>query len=156
MKKTLFIFVVLMSFSSIAQQATVSSGGNATGIGGSVSYSVGQVAYTTQTGSTGSITQGVQQAFEIYTLGVNDFPEIKLSMSVYPNPTISTITLKVEDLSLNDLNMELFDIHGKKIQTEKIQNTNTIIELENLPSSIYILKVESGNKTIKTFKIIKN
>jgi hypothetical protein len=156
MKKTLFIFVVLMSFSSIAQQATVSSGGNATGIGGSVSYSVGQVAYTTQTGSTGSITQGVQQAFEIYTLGVNDFPEIKLSMSVYPNPTISTITLKVEDLSLNDLNIELFDIHGKKIQTEKIQNTNTIIELENLPSSIYILKVESGNKTIKTFKIIKN
>jgi len=145
-----------MSFSSIAQQATVSSGGNATGIGGSVSYSVGQVAYTTQTGSTGSITQGVQQAFEIYTLGVNDFPEIKLSMSVYPNPTISTITLKVEDLSLNDLNIELFDIHGKKIQTEKIQNTNTIIELENLPSSIYILKVESGNKTIKTFKIIKN
>jgi len=156
MKKTLFIFVVLMSFSSIAQQATVSSGGNATGIGGSVSYSVGQVAYTTQTGSTGSITQGVQQAFEIYTLGVNDFPEIKLSMSVYPNPTISTITLKVEDLSLNDLNIELFDIHGKKIQTEKIQNTNTIIELENLPSSIYFLKVESGNKTIKTFKIIKN
>ncbi len=156
MKKTLFIFVVLTSFSSIAQQASISSGGNATGSGGSVSYSVGQVAYTTQTGSTGFVTQGVQQAFEIFTLGVNDFPEIKLSMSVYPNPTISNITLKVEDLSLNDLNMELFDINGKKIQTIKIQNTNTVIELENLPSSTYILKVERENKTIKTFKIIKN
>ncbi|MFM9988741.1 T9SS type A sorting domain-containing protein [Flavobacterium sp.] len=156
MKKTLFIFVISMSISSIAQQATTSSGGNGIGVGGSTSYSIGQVAYMTQTGSTGSMTQGVQQAYEIFTLGVNNFPEIKLSMSVYPNPTISNITLKVEDLSLNDLKIELFDTNGRQIQSRKVQSTNTFIDLENLPSSTYILKVESENKTIKTFKIIKN
>jgi hypothetical protein len=156
MKKTLFIFVISMSISSIAQQATTSSGGNGIGVGGSTSYSIGQIAYMTQTGSTGSITQGVQQAYEIFTLGVNNFPEIKLSMSVYPNPTISNITLKVEDLSLNDLKIELFDTNGRQIQSRIVQSTNTFIDLENLPSSTYILKVESENKTIKTFKIIKN
>ena len=145
-----------MSIPSIAQQATTSSGGNTIGVGGSTSYSIGQVAYITQTGSTGSISQGVQQAYEIFTLGVNNFPEIKLSMSVYPNPTISNITLKVEDLSLNDLKIELFDTNGRQIQSRKVQSTNTFIDLENLPSSTYILKVESENKTIKTFKIIKN
>jgi hypothetical protein len=144
-----------MSISSIAQQATTSSGGNAIGVGGSTSYSIGQVAYITQTGSTGYITQGIQQAYEIFTLGVNNFPEIKLSMSVYPNPTISNITLKVEDLGLNDLRIELFDTNGRQIQSKKVQSTNTFIDLENLPSSTYILKVESENKTIKTFKIIK-
>jgi len=156
MKKTLFIFVISMSIPSIAQQATTSSGGNGIGVGGSTNYSIGQVAYMTQTGSTGSISQGVQQAYEIFTLGVNNFPEIKLSMSVYPNPTISNITLKVEDLSLNDLKIELFDTNGRQIQSRKVQSTNTFIDLENLPSSTYILKVESENKTIKTFKIIKN
>jgi hypothetical protein len=145
-----------MSIPSIAQQATTSSGGNGIGVGGSTNYSIGQVAYMTQTGSTGSISQGVQQAYEIFTLGVNNFPEIKLSMSVYPNPTISNITLKVEDLSLNDLKIELFDTNGRQIQSRKVQSTNIFIDLENLPSSTYILKVESENKTIKTFKIIKN
>lgn len=145
-----------MSIPSIAQQTTTTSGGNALGTGGSSSYSVGQVTFTTQTGATGSVAQGVQLAYEFFTLGVNNYPEIKLSMSVYPNPTVSNITLKVEDLSSDNLKIELFDINGRHIQSKKIQNKETSIDLENLPSSTYILKVESENKTIKTFKIIKN
>lgn len=37
-----------------AQEAIPASGGNATGNGGSASYSVGQVVYTTNTGTNGS------------------------------------------------------------------------------------------------------
>jgi hypothetical protein len=40
------------------------AGGEATGSGGSVSYSVGQVVYTTNTGINGSVAQGVQQPYE--------------------------------------------------------------------------------------------
>jgi len=45
-----------------AQDSTNSSGGNATGSGGTVAYSVGQVVYTTNTGTNGSLAQGVQHA----------------------------------------------------------------------------------------------
>jgi len=48
------------------QQAILATGGNATGSGGTVSYTVGQAAYITQTGSGGTVTQGVQQPFEIW------------------------------------------------------------------------------------------
>lgn len=60
MKKKLLYLLLLVSFTSYAQVATVSSGGNATGAGGSLSYSVGQVVYT-NSGSTFTSAQGVQQ-----------------------------------------------------------------------------------------------
>ncbi|MBV1889111.1 MAG: HYR domain-containing protein, partial [Proteobacteria bacterium] len=45
-----------------AQESINVSGGDATGTGGSSSYSVGQVFYTTNVGATGSVAQGVQQS----------------------------------------------------------------------------------------------
>jgi len=41
-----------------AQEAVSASSGNAAGSGGTVSYTIGQVAYTTNTGASGSITLG--------------------------------------------------------------------------------------------------
>lgn len=61
MKKQLLYLLLLASFTSQAQVATVSSGGDATGAGGNLSYSVGQVVYTTNSGSTFTSAQGVQQ-----------------------------------------------------------------------------------------------
>ncbi len=40
-----------------AQESVNATGGNASGSGGSASYSVGQVVYTTNTGTNGSVTQ---------------------------------------------------------------------------------------------------
>ena len=48
-----------------AQESPTATVGEATGTGGTASYSVGQVVYTTTTGTNGSVAQGVQQPFEI-------------------------------------------------------------------------------------------
>lgn len=48
-----------------AQETTLTAGGEATGSGGSVSYSIGQLFYMTKTGTTGSVSEGVQQPIEI-------------------------------------------------------------------------------------------
>ncbi len=53
-----------------AQTSVNATGGNASGSGGSASYSVGQVVYTTHTGTNGSVAQGVQQPFEISVVGL--------------------------------------------------------------------------------------
>ena len=50
-----------------AQESANSSGGDATGSGGTIAYSIGQVVYTTNTGSNGSVAKGVQHAYEIFT-----------------------------------------------------------------------------------------
>ena len=44
-----------------AQESVNATGGDASGSGGSVSYSVGQITYQTHTGINGSVAEGVQQ-----------------------------------------------------------------------------------------------
>ncbi len=156
-QKLILVLVFGFSIQSIsAQIATLASGGDATGTGGKVCYSIGQVAYTTSNGSGGKVTQGVQQPFEIVTLGTDNSPEIILSMSVYPNPTKSLVSLTVGNLERADLQYYLTDSTGKQLQSRKIIDFETQIQIENYPNAVYFLNVFDNNKQLKTFKIIKN
>jgi len=154
---TLKIYTLIGVFLTVyAQEAVPASGGEASGSGGSVSYSAGQVVYTTHTATTGSVAQGVQQAFEISTvLGVEDHL-INLSFMAYPNPTTDMLTLKIDNFNQNNMKYALFDIQGRLLVQQKIQQINTNISTKNLSPSIYFLKIFGQNNLLKTFKIIKN
>jgi len=154
-KAITFIGLIFIGFGSLhAQESPVASGSDAAGAGGTSSYSVGQVVYTTNTGTNGSVSQGVQQPYEIsVTTGLNE-TTINLELSVYPNPTTNYITLNIE--STNSLSFQLIDFQGKVIEQQKLTENSTIIKMERLPKAIYFLQVSDKNKTVKTFKIIKN
>ena len=155
-KKTVASFAFLFSglIGLHAQESPTATGGDATGTGGTASYSVGQVVHTTATGTNGSVAQGVQQTYEISTTaGINE-TAIHLEMSVYPNPTINYLTLKVEDNS--NLSYQLYDLQGKVIETKKINANSTIVTMEALPKASYFLTVTDNKKIVKTFKVIKN
>ena len=141
-----------------AQTSVNATGTNASGSGGTVSYCVGQVVYTTNTGASGSVAQGVQQPFEISVVtGIEEAKDIFLNVSAYPNPTTDYLELKVENLQLSELSYKLYDISGKVYQNKEIGNSITKIEMQNLPQGIYFIKViDTKNKEFKTFKIIKN
>lgn len=147
----LFIFGYSILF---AQQATVVSGGNASGSTGTVSYTIGQIDYTTNTGSTGSAMQGVQQPYEISTIGINDII-IDLSLSIFPNPSNDFLTLKYENYKFESTSYELYDSDGKLIETNKLLNNQTIINMSQLIPATYFLKVTTETKELKVFKIIK-
>ena len=139
-----------------AQEAITATGGDASGSGGSASYSVGQVVYQTHTGTNGSVSEGVQQPFEISVVtGIEEAKGIKLIVSAYPNPTTDYLTLEVQDFELSTLHFQLFDINGKLLQNEKITSTQTSIIMSNLVPATYFVKITEGNKEVKTFKIIK-
>lgn len=143
-----------------AQTSVNATGGNASGSGGSTSYSVGQVVYTTNTGTNGSVAQGVQQPYEISVVtGLEEAKGINLSVSAYPNPTTDYLTLEVNastTLSIQSMTYQLYDMSGKLLQNEKITDNQTSIVMRNLVPAIYFVKVVQGNKELKTFKIIKN
>ena len=138
-----------------AQQAATATGGNASGSGGTVAYSVGQIVYTTNTGTTGSVAQGVQQPYEIYVLGIED-NSINLALTAYPNPTTSNLTLSVGQADLSKMNFQLYDMVGKLIESRKIVSSTETIGMETLPNATYFLKVMNNSTEVKTFKIIKN
>lgn len=154
----IFLLVVLAAAppNLAAQQAITSSGGEASGSGGSASYSTGQVAYTTITGSGGIVTQGVQQPYEILVLGKDDHKSISLNLSAFPNPTVSTLTLRIESVTMPDLRYELFDLNGRLLRNNSIKDVETIISMGTFEEAVYVLKVYSGRFELKTFKIIKN
>lgn len=140
-----------------AQTGVNATGGNASGSGGSASYSVGQVVYTSNTGASGSVAQGVHQPFEIsVVVGIEEAKDINLSVTAYPNPTTDYLTLEVQEFELSDLSFQLYDMNGKLLQNEKITGTQTRIVMSNLAPDTYLVKVVQANKNIKTFKVIKN
>ena len=139
-----------------AQTSVNATGSNASGSGGSVSYSVGQVVYTTNTGASGSVAQGVQQPFEISIVtGIEEAKGINLSVSAYPNPTTDYLTLSIGEFDISNLSYQLYDMNGKLLQSEKITGNHTTIGMNNLVPATYFVKVIQGNQEVKTFKIIK-
>jgi hypothetical protein len=139
-----------------AQESANSSGGDATGSGGTVAYSIGQVVYTTNTGGNGSVAQGVQQAYEIFTVGINE-TELNISLSIFPNPTANNLTLQISDYNNEKLSYQLFDIQGKLLSNGQVNAQQTQIYTSSLPTATYFINVvNQENKQVQSFKIIKN
>ena len=139
-----------------AQENAVTTGGEATGADGTASYSVGQVVYTTNTGTNGSVAQGVQQAYEIFTVGIKE-TELNISLSVYPNPTADNLTLQISDYNNEKLSYQLFDMQGKLLNNGQVTAQQTQINTASLPPATYFINVvNQENKKVQSFKIIKN
>lgn len=148
--KSFFITLFIVTYSLVslqAQQSVVAGGGDATGIGGSASYSLGQVADTTN--------QGVQQPYEFATVSVEDNAAISLHCSVYPNPAAAYVTLQIDLTELQHLRYELLDINGRLLFSNSIVSNQTTIPIESLPAAIYMLNVTDNTNILETFKIIK-
>jgi hypothetical protein len=155
MKKVFkFLLFFFIAIAANAQQGNVLSGGNAVGNAGSVTFSIGQVAYINSGNANGSVTQGVQQPFEISVVGVNEFPDINLSMNVYPNPSASILNLSIENIDVQSLSFQLFDVQGKEILNRKITQELSTIEVTNFANGNYFLKISEAKTVLKTFQVI--
>lgn len=149
-------FVLLMGLSGVgfAQQGTTAAGSDASGSGGTVAYSVGQVVYITHTGSNGSVAQGVQQTYVISSGGVEE-SGINLRVSAYPNPTTDLLVLDVESGDFQKLSYQLFDMNGKLLAGDRLTGSKTDISMLTLVPATYYVKVSRGKALVKTFTIIK-
>lgn len=142
---------------ALAQSSANTSGGNLSGTNGSVSYSVGQVVYTTNTGTNGSVAQGVQQPFEISeVLASQNFSELVKDLKVFPNPTTDVLTINMFNTDNLQLDYQIVDMQGKVLLADKNISNQTNIVVSSLNSAIYFLKITNQNQEVKTFKIIKN
>ncbi len=147
--------VILAFVKAHAQESVNSSGGDALGSGGSVAYSFGQVTYSFQSGSTGSIEQGVQHAYEFFALETSQI-EPSISLSIFPNPTSENLNLHLNDFKNESLTYMLFDKYGKQITSVQICSQNTEINMSDLPTADYLLTILDDNmRIVQSFKIIK-
>jgi hypothetical protein len=156
MKNLIFLLLLILSQQIYAQQSINTSGGDASGIGGSIAFSIGQVVYTTNNSNTGIVAQGVQHAYEIFAVSTEDVISM-INCKVYPNPTFGDITLEITDEISSNLRLQVFDLQGKLLFASPVVSSHTRLPLNLLPASTYLVRVSNEEqRQVSTFKIIKS
>lgn len=158
MKKVLLVVCVqtLAASGMWAQSGTLSSGGGGSGSGGTFSSSVGLVDYTSYQSKSGSVSCGLQQAYDVSVVTGLTHTDISLSVEAYPNPTASLLVLQVDLAEMAVLSYELLNLNGVVLLKKQISNRETIMDLSSFASGSFVLRVLKNNTELKTFKIIKN
>jgi polyhydroxybutyrate depolymerase len=72
-------------------------------------------------------------------------------VTIYPNPAAEWVKIDAENMG----KLVLYSASGQKIIEKEIENTETLLNVANLPSGLYFISLHDGN-TIVTKKLIKN
>ncbi len=105
----LVLFVLLSNHCLQAQSNTITTGGDAQGMGGSVSFSVGEIAYSTYT-SGGLVIQGVQQPYTAI--------ELPITLVHFKATVISTKQVQLNWATASELNNQYFIVERSSNGTE--------------------------------------
>ncbi|MBN1950787.1 MAG: N-acetylmuramoyl-L-alanine amidase [Bacteroidales bacterium] len=68
----------------------------------------------------------------------------ELSVFVYPNPCDGNVTISWKELTGTGFQVKLFDPSGRQVFAVSSPSAELDLRLENLPSGIYILRVDAG------------
>lgn len=114
----------------------------------------GEGSYTLETDSGDIIAEGGEFGFVEsidFRVGEIQFNE-DFEFKVYPNPTRSHIT--IESQFDAELNLNLYDIRGRQIYTDKMTGKSSI-DLNAFSSGVYLLKIDDDNQSVIK-KIVKH
>lgn len=84
------------------------------------------------------------------TLNIDNYS--KIEFSYHPNPTNDIVNISSLNETINQINV--YDITGRLLKSQNGNKENEIISLQELPSAIYVLEVNTDKRS-KTVKIIK-
>ena len=136
----------LLTAQSISPSVISSAGGLGVSAGGTLSYTVGEMAMIETFASPGHfLTQGFQQPWELITSTKDDFTSIGLQL--YPNPTNDEFYLHIDAVEAKQLQLRMTDMIGQVVYREPLHvtgaSTITSIHAGHLASGVYLLTVSS-------------
>ncbi len=154
MKTLLILTLLLLGLnSSFAQKVVSANGGTATAAGTVVSWTIGEPITATVSDGTTTLTQGFHQT-KLTVTAVNEIQVAGVEIKVYPNPTSDYVTVHFSNVVEKPTYL-LFDLSGRLIQQKNIESTGEKIDMTACSGGSYILKLNSGQQPLQTFKIIK-
>lgn len=65
-----------------------------------------------------------------------------------PNPVTDKLLLNYTETIHPETNLTIFNFQGKKIVSQKLNNSQTTLDVSNFPSGIYLLEISDKNKTV--------
>jgi len=154
---TKFLLFLLITFSGVTAQTLHHQMQSAQGTskvlsnGTYVSQTIGQqsvIGNYTKNGIT--YGQGFQQS--VWSKYIKSNVANTITTITYPNPFISTINFQFSQPIKETISVALFDIRGRLVYSEEKKATDTILTLElpNLASSNYLVRLSTPNYTYYT------
>lgn len=123
---------------------------------------------TTRFAKLGSNIDSLRQSFHngktpygqdyVMTLGMPNKPKQTtiIEIILFPNPASETVTIQLKNNDQQLGIIELYDVFGKKILTDRTAGNERQITIKNLASGVYFCRIYSDTKQILgTYKIIK-
>lgn len=97
--------------------------------------------------------------FHFITNIIKNTCPLKDCLCLYPNPATDIINIKLSNNEISktkDIQLNMFDYLGRKINTFEINTDKLKIDISDKPTGIYYLQIMAGNKFFKTVKLIVN
>jgi len=121
------------------------------GIGAAIPIDTGSIGYTfSVTDDFGCISDTTLYVNVDDCTFIFNYENNETEINVYPNPTIESITIEVNNKELirNKEIITITDLTGKIVKTSALNSDNNIISVTDLKAGVYIVKV--GN-TVRKF-----
>lgn len=79
-------------------------------------------------------------------LSINENEFSNLNINIFPNPASDLIAIQIGGVNNHDLEIKLFDIQGKLMESSKINKGQTIgyFDIQTLYSGVYFVQIASG------------
>jgi hypothetical protein len=151
-----FACISLAKAQSISPQVIASAGTHSTGSNIQLSWTLGEPVITTVSNGNNIITQGFHQTLLTVT-AVDENNISDINITVFPNPTSEILNISLAN-NQKDLQLELFDINGKLLQTQQINATQNManINMSEYARANYLLRLYAADGSINnTYKIGK-
>ncbi len=88
----------------------------------------------------------------VFTTSTKDIQQLAAQIQIYPNPAHSELTIDFKNFSAKVLQAAIFDAKGSLVKPISITNNLETVDISNISSGIYILKVQTDQGAVgKTF-----
>lgn len=157
----LSLFTLTAWSQDIPMQVIAAGGGyfENSGAGISISFTIGEVAYTTLTSGNFILTQGFQQG-NLFTTSIDKPVNAVNDIAVYPNPATDYVKVRIDIPNLSGkATYDLHDITGKKVITKEFNVETSVpveLSLSDIRPGIYLLKVYVAKENlVRVVKLVK-
>ena len=147
----------LVSLNLTGQTSVNTCGGDGTGNGGSVAFSIGQVFFQVVEDQQISFSEGVQQAFEISIVdGIEEEDPLSFVISAFPNPSMDVLHIELKDEFTGSVMFQVHDAIGNLIQEGEVSTSKFTIQTTDWSGGAYYLHVyNTDSLQSSTLKFIK-
>ena len=161
MQRLYAVFILIISFSTSFYSQDLdhfvigTDGGYARNNQFSLSYTIGEVVTELgrDTVNNVDLTQGFQQSY-ISIVSVEDH-DLDIDIMIYPNPAVDYLNVVVSDIDKAN-NYFMYDMSGKLIRQERINDKEFKIGFSALSTGNYMLVFTDNDRRLKTIKVQKS